>query len=252
MPDNFGEWFLLLLSAVALTTLIWTHRRHRRDVKQGRASVYDDVLGRLENFRITQDDVDYPVLVGTYRGKQIELRLIADHVGYRKVPSLWLQLSVHAALPIQGVIDYLARPQNIEFYSPSADLPYSIPIPSHWPQHAILKTSDLQLSTSLNPLDDIIDLFDDASMKEVLVSPRGARLVWQVDQARRREYLVLRAVGFEHDRIDEQLLYSRLDRLLGLVHTLQMEHYESHRSHRSHRPERVQHGEATNDIHTPA
>lgn len=203
---------------MALGILAYLHITHRRKVRNSRASVFDDCLTLFSEHRIVQDDVDYPILTGQYQGNRIELKLIADHVGYRKVPSLWLQASVYADLPLHGIIDYLVRPQNVEFFSPIDTLPVVLPIPAHWPQFATFRTD--QTEEQLPPaslLDPPVALFDDPAMKEILLTPRGTRLVRQVDQARRREYLVLRSASFEHDKLEPHIVTLLLETQLALI-----------------------------------
>ena len=67
---------------------------------------------------ITQQGADYPVLRGRYQGYDIELRPMVEGLAMRKLPSLWLQVTVYAAIPFSGGLDYLARPLGVEFYSP--------------------------------------------------------------------------------------------------------------------------------------
>lgn len=213
--------FALTAACLACTMLVRLHVSHRRRVKSSRAAAFDGCTGALSSCRIVQDDVDYPVLTGEYRARSIELRLIADHVGYRKVPSLWLQVTLFAELPGFGVLDYLVRPQNIEFYSPAESLPVELPVPAHWPQHATLKCDRSGELPPVAALDPVLRLFDEPEMKELLVTSRGVRLVRQVDQAERREYLVLRAVQFAEDRIDAADLHRLLDALIPLANTLE-------------------------------
>ncbi len=209
-----------LCTVAAFGTLTYLHVSHRLKIKTSRAAVFTDCLSLFTQYRVVQDDVDYPVLSGQYRGHRIELKLIADHVGYRKVPSLWLQASVFVGLPLQGVIDYLVRPQNVEFFSPSDTLTIELPLPAHWPQFATLRTDLAEGLPPMHVLDPPVALFEDPAMKELLLTPRGTRLVRQVDQARRREYLVLRAASFAHDQLEPGMVAQLLDTQIGLIDSL--------------------------------
>lgn len=211
---------LFLSTIAAFGILAYLHVSHRLRIKSSRAAVYTDCLPLFTQYRVVQDDVDYPVLSGQYQGYRIELKLIADHVGYRKVPSLWLQASVFTDLPLQGVIDFLVRPQNVEFFSPSDTLDIELPLPAHWPQFATLRTDLTKGLPPVHLLDPPVALFVEPAMKELLLTPRGTRLVRQVDQAQRREYLILRAASFANDQIEPGMITQLLDTQISLIDSL--------------------------------
>lgn len=220
MAINVEATLLFLGTIAAFGLLASLHISHRRGIKRSRAAVYENCLSLFTSYQVTQDDVDYPVLSGQFKGHRIELKLIADHVGYRKVPSLWLQASVLVDLPVRGVTDYLVRPQNVEFFSPSDTLTVQLPVPLHWPQFASLRTDQHKSLPWLHLLDPSVALFEDPAMKELLLTPRGTRLVRQVDQARRTEYLVLRASSFEHDQLEPEIVAQLLNTQIALIDSL--------------------------------
>ncbi len=196
----------------------YQHLSHRRRVKRRRGAAFDACLSRFEQYQITQDDVDFPELRGRYQGYEIVLKLVADNIGYRKIPSLWLLATVKSPVPYKGILDFLVRPQNIEFFSPYIRLEHDLPIPVGWPTHALLRSDDPDQAPPLHLLDDAVALFDEAKMKELLISPRGVRLVCQVDQAKRSEYLVLRSLDFENSSLDPELVCMLLDNII-LIHS---------------------------------
>ena len=182
--------------------------------------MFDDVLPLLAEPRLEQQGIDYPSLEGTYRGCHVRLRTLDDHLGYRKLPSLWLLATVHRPLPVGGVFDYLVRPENLEYYSPSGRLPISLPIPSDWPQHAWLRTDDPEAMPALERMAPWISEFEDPRMKELVVSARGVRFVYQAHEADRRRYRILRSVTFQDLRIDPALVRHLLDRALEIADEL--------------------------------
>lgn len=161
----------------------------------------------------------YPALVGTVSGYPFEVKLARDDVTVRKVPCLWLCVSVRARLPSCPTLDILARMRGTEFYSPLTSLPHRIePLPG-WPQELTLKCSSpqgplLALSTW------VPEYFSDPCAKELLVTPGGVRLVHQFAQARRPEYLVLRASHFDTGPVPSELLQELLSRALTVIRTL--------------------------------
>jgi hypothetical protein len=141
-----------------------------------------------------------------------------DTVAWRKIPSLWLKVTVLAPNPGIGVLDFLVRPQGVEFYSPSAELPHQVRVPDGWPQHAILCTDDTARMPRLH--ERHAALFDDPHMKELLITAKGVRLVRQLWQAERAEYLVLRQAKFANVRAEVGLVESLLNAVIGISASL--------------------------------
>ena len=54
-------------------------------------------------------------------------------------------------------------------------------------------------------------------MKELVITPRGVRLVYQAAQAERAEYLVLRQAHFTNNKADPALVRTLLDRAIAIA-----------------------------------
>lgn len=222
MSSQFATLLTLTLLFAALAWL--GQRRHRVTVREARGRMFQDCLELFDDRVLTQDDIDFPVLTGRYRGHRVRIQPIADHVGLRKIPSLWLLVTVYGRLPVSGVIDYLVRPQHIEFFSPVADLPVDLPIPPDWPQHAMLRTDRPGTRPTLERLGPHVRWFQEESKaKELLVTPKGVRIVFQAYQARRPHYLVLRGVTFDTVAVPRELLLDLLDRAVAVYQDLSRE-----------------------------
>ncbi|HXG29972.1 MAG TPA: hypothetical protein VNJ47_14120 [Nevskiales bacterium] len=207
---------LLALTAATAGLLWYCHRRHRGAVKAERAVLFDACLACFETHELTQDDVGFPTLRGRYRGYTVRLELLAEHLGLRKLPCLWLRATVLADLPWQGVFDFLARPQGSEFFSPAAGLAQTLPIPEDWPQHALLRSDCAERMPPLTRLAPHMCLFEDWRAKELLVTPRGVRIVYLVQQADRGQYQLWRRLAFEHAVLPAALVDELLERALAI------------------------------------
>jgi hypothetical protein len=183
----------LLLAVVALP---WLYLRDAQRQRLRRAALFSQCLDLFQTYRVVQRGADYPSLEGKYRGFPIKLEPILDTVAWRKIPSLWLKVSVLVPNPQSGVLDFLVRPQGVEFYSPSESLPHRVRVPEEWPQHAILCTDNIARMPPTDLVARHMTVFEDPKMKELLVTPKGTRLVRQLWQAQRTEYLVLRQAKF--------------------------------------------------------
>jgi len=192
----FMRWDVLAVAAAALIALTWLYRRDRERFRRLRGGFFSGCLDLFEQYRVVQDDVDFPVLTGRYRGHEVRLEPIVDHMTMRKLPSLWLQVSLIAPVPYQGIFDLLVRPRGTEFYSPSIDLAHEMRLPPGWPSDAALRSDDPARMPPLAVMAQHRYLFEDPRLKEMLVTPKGVRLVYQVQQAERAKYAVLRQIEF--------------------------------------------------------
>lgn len=204
---------LLLLGAVVLQ---YVYRRDRAAIGRQRAAMFDDCLSLFQEPRLVQDDVSLPVLTGRYKGYQVKVEPLADHIGYRKLPNLWLLVTVRGGIPYSGVFDFLVRPENIEFFSPSDSLPYRVPLPDAWPQYATLRTDRPAGMPPPELMNAHMHLFHDVRVKELLVTPQGVRIVYLADQARRAHYLVLRSSTFEKLRLAPAMLRDLLEEAVAV------------------------------------
>jgi hypothetical protein len=207
----------LLLAAIVLP---WLYRRDARRQRQQRAALFSQCLELFQTYRVTQQGADFPTLEGTYGGFRVSLEPILDTVAWRKIPSLWLKVTVFAPNPQSGVLDFLVRPQGAEFYSPSESLPHRLRVPEGWPQYAILCTDDRAHMPEPPLIAPHMAVFDDPKMKELLVTPRGVRLVWQIWQAERSEYLVLRQAKFSGTAVDRAPVRLLLDTAIAVSTSL--------------------------------
>lgn len=207
---------IIALAVGLAAILVYMYRRDRRRLRDSRAAMYGDSAHLFEDLRVVQDDVNFPVLTGRYRGYRIKLEPIADYLAFRKVPSLWLQATVYCENPNRGAFDFLVRPQNVEFWSPAWKMETSLTTPPGWPEFAIARTDDPDDIPPLDKLQPHGVLFADEKVKELLVTPKGVRITYQADQAERAYYMVLRQLVFENFRLSPDLVTRLLDRAISV------------------------------------
>ncbi|MPW18078.1 hypothetical protein GCT13_14290 [Paraburkholderia sp. CNPSo 3157] len=202
----------IVLAVAFLAVLALMHQRDHRALREERRKLFDACFTLFERHRLTQDAVAWPVLAGTYDGYDVHIAPLVDDVGFRKVPSLWLRVTVKRALPMSGTIDMLARAQNTEFYSPADGLPVRIATPHAWPAQMTIKADRPAAQLPLAVLDPHVKrFFADPRAKEMLVTRHGVRMVYQAHGAERSEYLVLRRAVFRDARLPATLVRSLLD-----------------------------------------
>lgn len=210
-------WFIACgMAVVAVAMLALMYRRNHDAVRRRRAALFAPAYDLFSAYRVVQQGIDYPVLTGQYRGWSFHIDAIVDTLTVRKLPVLWLRVSLLAPLPGCSTLDILVRSQNAEFYSPSNDLPHSLPALPGWPPDALVRTDDPQHVPDLSVIDRHMSAFVRPTTKELLVTAKGVRLVHMLDQARRAEYLVLRQAEFEHASADREILRDLMDRTIAL------------------------------------
>ena len=120
----------------------------------------------------------------------------------------------------QGIFDLLIRPRGTEFYSPSIDLGHAVRLPPGWPVDAALRSDDPAQMPPLEIMARHRFLFEDLRLKEMLVTPKGVRLVYQVQQAERAQYLVMRRVEFADNTLSLSLARRLLEAVLAIRSSL--------------------------------
>jgi len=209
---NIAVSVLLVMMIVIMT------RKYNKDViskKQARSCVFDECHSLLQETLSSLDKANLPVLYGNYDGFKVHLSVVEDTLGWRKIPPLWLLIKVVANNPSHGTLDFIARPANNEFYSPSWQWDGSMEIPAAWPQHAILKY--LKQPVDLALLDnDVPELFSDAKMKELLVTPNMTRLTYMIKQGERGEYLLMRNAAYDNSPVSKDVVESLLKKAIAI------------------------------------
>jgi cbb3-type cytochrome oxidase subunit 3 len=207
---------ILALAVLLVAVLAYMYRRDRRRLRDSRAAMYEDCAYLFDEAQVLQDDVNFPILNGRYQGYRIKLEPIADFMAFRKIPSLWLLATVYCDNPYGGAFDFLIRPQNVEFWSPAWKMETSLSAPPGWPEFAIARTDGRGEVPPLDKLQPHRDMFQDDKVKELLVTPRGVRIVYQADQAERAYYMVLRQLVFTNFRLSPELVTKLLDRAISI------------------------------------
>ena len=174
----------------------------------------------FQAYRVTQDGPVYPLLSGRYRECEVRLEPLIDTMAWRKVPVLWLKVTVLQPNSYQGILDLLVRPGGVEVYSPSDELYHHLSLPEGWPEQALLCTDDPSSIPPLALITPHIAIFKDIYMKELVATSRGVRLMRMIWQAKRLHYMVLRDVTFEEIYLDPAIAKTLLDSAIDIADAL--------------------------------
>lgn len=218
-----------LLLAGMLGWMVWRYRSDARVLAQCRSQLYDHCASLLQGTSRSRDRAGLPVLSGEYQGYRVTLEVVEDTVAWRKLPPLWLMLTVRGNTNSHGSLDLIVRPANNEYWSPSWQWDGHLSLPPAWPQHAVLKyrhqPADLATLHAHVPR-----LFADPNMKELLIGPRSLRLTCMVKQANRGEYLIMRNAVYDDQPIPHDTVQHLLQQ--AIVMRSALEHAYAQASHK--------------------
>jgi hypothetical protein len=210
--------FAVVCGAVVYLTMLY--RRDRRRLRLQRARFFELCLDLFQSYLVTQEGPSFPLLSGRYRGYEARLEPVIDNMAWRKVPVLWLRVTILKPNPYGAVLDLLMRPGGVEVYSPSAELDHHLAVPEGWPEQSLLCTDDPSSVPPLELITPHVGLFADPYMKELVITSRGVRLVRMVWQASRLHYAVFREVKFEEVCLERAVAQRLLDAAIAIADSL--------------------------------
>jgi hypothetical protein len=202
---------------IGTATLAVLARREGRSRSACSLALFDDCRGLFETCRIVPGADGFPYLDGMLAGRPVRLALIPDTLTLKRLPQLWLSVTLRQALPLEADLAILARPNGAEFFSIAQRLRARLDTPAELPPGLLAKGSDSGAQSHLNDLADLLGaLFAAPKVKEVAVTRRGLRAVVQAREGKRGDYLLLRQSSFGADRLDPSAVLAIVDQLIGI------------------------------------
>lgn len=212
-----SEFIIVSLAVLFSLVLWWMYRKHHQQVSQSRAALLSDCNKVITISETQFDSAGYAAIKGEFASTPISLRLEVDNLTARKIPVMWLHITMPRQDKNGGSLDVLVRPQINDIYSPSWSWNKVVTPLTGWPQHARFMSKDKTPDLTLID-DDVRNLFADERTKELVVTPEAVRLTYLIRQADRGHYLLLRSVDFDQSPIDSDQLAAlgrQLRHLLG-------------------------------------
>lgn len=189
--------FGVFVAACCLWIGAFALREHRAVLAQ-RRGLLDEAAKLFSDARVMVAADQFPALVTRLdRQCQVKIELIADTMVFRRLPQLWLIVTLSRTdASRRPVIGALARPTGAEYYSLVHDLPEWMMPPETGT--SLLMRGDGQATPSQveNVSAVFTRLFADPTVKEAVVTPGGARLIRQAAQGDRGMHLLLRQTRF--------------------------------------------------------
>jgi hypothetical protein len=211
-----------LCAALIVAALLW--RRWQRDRRRRDATpqrLFGATLGLFPDAELEDTGTPgYPRLRATFGGVPVQVWPVVDTLAVRRLPALWLLVTIQAPLPIQARLDLMMRPAGHSTFSNFDLLPHTLPTPPGLADVGVLRTDDAQRAPPSEWLAGHLDIFENRRAKELLLTPQGLRFVWLLAEAERARYGVFRQAEFGEVMIDPTVLEDLLNRLLELRATI--------------------------------
>ena len=183
--------------------------------KVARAGYLDPCLLLFEGARKGVADTGFARVSGRYRGKMFDVQPVPDSLNLRKLPCLWLLVTLVEPLAVPGRVQAMMRATGAETFSKFGDLAQQIALPPGYPEGCTIRTDGAGLPDMVT-LGRYMTGLDPARLKEVVVAPTGLRVVWLVEEADRGRYLLFRDAELGGQALHSEVLQPLMDGLCGL------------------------------------
>lgn len=183
---------------------------------QGRASYFSAVKPLFNDGETRLQPTGFPRMTGRRAGLSFDLQAVPDTLTFRKLPALWVLITLPEPLPIRATLDLMARPSGNEPFTKFATLPQSLPTPPDLPKDVAIRSDDAPRIPPPDLIAAHADLFTDPRVKELVLSPKGLRIVILAEEADRGRYLIFREAEMGRTPLPPSRLEPLLDRLAAI------------------------------------
>jgi hypothetical protein len=208
--------FVGLIIAVLAAWMSWRAWRESQRQAVARRHLLDAAHGVLSEVSETPLPSGYVRVAGAYRGQPVLLEPVVDMLAVRKLPALWLMVTVAAPTAAGGTFDLMMRATGAEVFSRYHDLPHGIEVPAGFPEWAGIRTDTPERLPPMDVVGHYLQRFVDGTGKELLITPKGLRMVVLVDEGDRGGYLIFREARFGTRPVSADVVRAILDDLLAL------------------------------------
>lgn len=213
----WGTLLGLVIVAGLGARLVYVFRRTQERRKAATETLFADALGIIEEPRFEQQGAHgFPRLSGRYGGFSVQIHPIVDTLAIRRLPALWLLVTVQDRLALKARFDMMMRPAGPTTFSNFDHLPHTLQHPEGFPEHAVVRTDDGDEVLPASLIKPHLAPFFGSQAKELLITENGLRIVWLLAEAERARYGIFRQAEFGSPKINQEVLRDILDRLLAI------------------------------------
>ena len=205
---------------LAVLALLRLNLRAATARKAARAGYFARVAPLFDAPRTRAEPSGFARMAGKWQGHSFDLQILPDTLTYRKLPSLWLMVTLTEAQPVQGQMHIMARPGQNDTFSHFAEMPVSVPLPPGFPEFCALRCNNAALLPPQGLVATQAGLFANPLVKELVISPKGLRIVLLAEEADRGRYLIFRDAEMGQLPLDPARLLPILAALQALSQAL--------------------------------
>lgn len=194
----------VLLLGGAISVLLLLARREARTGAAARHSILDPSLNVLDGPKAEIDACGFPKMEGKFKGRTFRVSLIPDTLTFRRLPQLWLDVTMRRNMPmIGGSVAILVRQSGADYYSLTDQLHDRLAPPENFPDVCLIKGEGPGARLILDRIAPYVaTLLRDPKFKEIAITPRGIRIMRQLSEGKRGDHLILRQIVFEGARLE--------------------------------------------------
>jgi hypothetical protein len=190
----------------------WQAGKARKATRAG----YFDAAAKLFDRVVVQVQPSGFARLTAHKGEHaFDLQVVQDSLTFRKLPALWVMVTLPETLPVKATLYIMARPSGNEPFSKFAGLPQSLDRPAFLPDFVALK-SDNAAAVDARYLKTYAHIFDAPHVKELVISPKGLRLVILAEEADRGRYLIFRDSEMGAEPIGANRILPLLETILAI------------------------------------
>lgn len=218
MPSLLG--FLLVALAGGFVALAWHSKGAATKRAAARAGYFAYAARLFTDVAVGVQPSGFARLAGMQDGLRYDLQALPDTLTFRKLPCLWVMITLTEAVAVGTELHIMARPTQAETFSHYGLMPVSVALPAGFPEDCALRC---ETAEDLPPRDLIAGLaawFADPRVKEVVISPKGLRIVLLAEEAERGAYLLFRDAEMGHTGIAAARILPHLTALAALRQSL--------------------------------
>lgn len=202
--------------AALLMWLLWRLTRATKVRHRARAEYFKELQPLFDGIRIQVQPSGFPRMTGRRAVHGFDLQAVTDTLTFRKLPALWVMVSLPEPLPLTATLDVMTRPSGNEPFTHFSSLPQMLPAPAGTPEGLALRTDNAAGLPPEGLIARHCAIFENPKVKELLISPKGLRIVLLAEEANRGRYLIFRDAEMGAEPLSPARIAPLLDSLLAL------------------------------------
>ena len=201
--------------AGAFFWLVWQNRRAAAQRQAARTGYFDTVAPLFADVVHRIEASGFARMSGRWGGVRFDLQAVPDTLTFRKLPVLWVMVTLTEEICIAGKVHIMRRPTQAEVFSHFGLMPEGVALPPGFPDDCALRCEAAD-GLPLAVIAEQAGLFGDRTVKELVMTPKGLRIVLLGEEAERTKYLLYRDAEMGSTPFPAAQLVPQLQALLAL------------------------------------